>query len=99
RTAPVELLQVDPRVVAPLERGQDKAGAGAVEEGDRRRLVAAGVLVGVEADDGALRDGAVDAPVDAREPGCDLVDRAVDVVDPGLERDRELDQVPPAAAD
>ncbi len=41
----------------------------------------------------------VDAPVDARERRRDLVDGAVQVVDPALERDRELDEVLAAAAD
>ena len=41
----------------------------------------------------------VDPPVDAREAGRDLVDGAVQVVDPALERDRELDEVLAAAAD
>ena len=41
----------------------------------------------------------VDPAVDPREPGRDLVDGAVQVVDPALERDGELDQVLAAAAD
>ena len=67
--AAVELLHVDPRVVAALDRGHDDARAGRVEQRERRRLVAARVLVGVVADDRGVRDRAVDAPVDAGEPG------------------------------
>ena len=70
-----------------------------VEQRERRRLVAAGVLVGVVADDRACSRPIVDPPVDAREPGRDLVDRAVEVVDPPLQRDGELDEVLAAAAD
>ena len=61
--------------------------------------MAAGVLVGVVADDASLRDGRVDAPVDAREPCRDLVHGAVQVVDPPLERDGEVDEVGLAAAE
>ena len=42
---------------------------------------------------------AVDAPVDAGEAGGDLVDRAVEVVDPRLQRDGEVDEVLAAAAE
>ena len=49
--------------------------------------MAARVLVGVVADDRGVRDRLVDAPVDPREPRRDLVDGAVEVVDPGLQRD------------
>ena len=42
---------------------------------------------------------AVDPAVDAGEPGGDLVDRTVEVVDPALQRDGELDEVAPAAAE
>ena len=41
----------------------------------------------------------VDAPVDPREPRRDLVDRAVQVVDPPLQRDGEVDEVALAAAE
>ncbi len=44
-------------------------------------------------------DGAVDAPVDAREPRGHLVHRAVEVVDPALERDGEVDDVRRRAAE
>ena len=70
-----------------------------VEQRERGRLVAAGVLVGVVADDRRVRDRAVDPAVDAREPAGDLVDRAVEVVDPALQRDGELDEILAAAAD
>ena len=70
-----------------------------VEQRERRRLVAARVLVGVVADDRAVRDGPVDAAVDPREPGGDLVDGPVQVVDPALQRDGELDEVLAAAAE
>ena len=82
RAAPVELLDVDPRVVAALDRGHDRAGAVVVEERERRGLVPARALVGVVADDRRVRDRAVDAAVDPREPGGDLVHGAVQVVDP-----------------
>src|SRR5262249_13993244 len=45
--AALELLHVDPRVVPPLDRGHDDAAARPVEQGERRRLVPARVLVGV----------------------------------------------------
>src|SRR5262249_56676887 len=41
----------------------------------------------------------VDAAVDAREAGGDLVDGAVEVVDPRLQRDGEVDEILPAAPD
>src|SRR5207253_880485 len=63
------------------------------------QAVAAGVLVGVVADDRELRDGAVDAPVDAGEPGGDLVHRTVQIVDPALERDGEVDEIGLASAE
>src|SRR6266536_3453543 len=61
--------------------------------------MAAAVRVGVVADDRGLRDAVVDPPVDAREGGADLVHRAVEVVDPALERDGEVDEVGLAAAE
>ena len=42
---------------------------------------------------------AVDPAVDAREARGDLVDRAVEVVDPALQRDGEVDEVLAAAAE
>ena len=42
---------------------------------------------------------AVHAPVDAHEAGRDLVDGAVEVVDPALQRDGEVDQVGLAVAE
>ena len=66
---------------------------------ERRRLVAARVLVGVVADDRGVRDRLVDATVDAREAACDLVDGSVQVVDPSLERHCELDEVLAPATD
>src|SRR6185437_15395849 len=97
--AAVELLHVDAGVVTALDGRDHDAGAAAVEEGERGGLVAAGVLVGVVADDRRVRDDAVDAPVDARQARGDLVDRAVQVVDPALERDGEVEQVLAAAAE
>ncbi len=91
--AALELLHVDARVVAALDRGHHGAGARRVEERERRRLLPAGVLVGVVADDRRVRDRAVDAPVDPRQPRGDLVDGPVEVVDPALQRDREVDDV------
>ena len=61
--------------------------------------MAARVLVGVVAHDRGVRDRLVDAAVDPREAGGDLVDGAVEVVDPPLERDGELDEILAAAAD
>ena len=55
--------------------------------------MAARVLVGIVADDRAVRNGAVDPAVDTRERGRNLVDRLVQVVDPPLKRDRELDEI------
>ena len=60
RAAALELLHVDPRVVAALDRRDDEPGARGVEQRERGRLVAARVLVGVVADDRRVRDGAVD---------------------------------------
>src|SRR5436190_18039952 len=89
----VQFLDVDPRVVAALDRAQDDAAPRGVEERHRRRLVAAAVRVGVVADDRRLGDGVVDAPVDARQRRPDLVDGLVEIVDPPLERDGEVDEV------
>ena len=61
--------------------------------------MAAGVLVGVVADDRRLRDRRVDAPVDASEAGGELVDGAVQLVDAALQRDREVDEIGLAAAE
>ena len=61
--------------------------------------MAARVLVGVVADDRGVRDGAVDAAVDAREARGHLVDRPVQVVDAPLERDGEVDEILAAAAE
>ena len=49
--SPVELLDVDTRVVASLDRRDDRTGARRIEECVGRRLLAARVLVGVVADD------------------------------------------------
>ena len=95
--ARVELLHVDPRVVATLDGGQDDAGARRVEQRDRRRLVAARVLVGVVADDGEPRHGRVDPSLEASERCRDFVERAVEPVDPPLERDGEIDEIAAAA--
>ena len=46
-----------------------------------------------------LRHGAVDASIDPREARRDLVHRPVEVVDPALQRDREVEQVARAAAE
>src|SRR5262245_36130256 len=62
--AAVELLHVDTRVVAALDGAQDDARSPGVEQGDRGRLVPAGVLVRVVADDRRLRDRLVDAPLE-----------------------------------
>src|SRR5205814_10189768 len=91
--AALEFLHVDPRVVAALNGAEDDPAAATVEKRDRRRLVAARPLVGVVADDRDLPQGFVDSPVDAGEPGRDLVDRPVEIVDPGLQRDGEIDEI------
>ena len=64
-----------------------------------RRLVAAHVRQRVVADDRRLRDRAVHAAVDPRQPAGDLVDRAQHVVDARLKRDREVDEILLAAAE
>src|SRR6478672_8885856 len=55
--AAVELLHVDPGVVAALDRRHDHARPGRVEQRERRRLVAARVLVCVIPHDRRVRDG------------------------------------------
>ena len=57
------------------------------------------VLVGVVADDRGVRDSPVDAAVDPGQSGGDLVDRSMEIVDPRLERDRELGEILAAAAE
>src|SRR6266487_2417224 len=69
RLAAVELLHVDPGVVAALDRADDDARATGIEHRERRRLVATCVRVRVVADDRGVRDAAVDSPVDACEHG------------------------------
>ncbi len=64
-----------------------------VEQRDRRRLVAAGVLVGVVADDSDARDHAVDAAVELSDSAREIVELAVCLVDPTLECDGEVDEV------
>ncbi len=61
--------------------------------------MAAGVLVGVVAHDRRLRHRVVDAPVDALERRGQLVDRTMQVVDPRLQRDGEIDEVVLASAE
>ena len=51
------------------------------------------VLVGVVADECGVGQTAVHPPVDARQPGRDLVDDAMEVVDPRLQRDGEVDEI------
>ena len=53
----------------------------------------------VVANHGRIRQRPVDATVDPREAGGDLVDRAMEVVDPALQRDSEVDEVRAAAAE
>ena len=71
----------------------------AVEQRDRRRLVAARVLVGVVADERRPGHGAVDATVDPGQLAGDPVHDPVEVVDPALQRDGEVDEVGGAAAE
>src|SRR5207247_330146 len=52
-----------------------------------------GALVRVVADERGLRDRRVDSPIDTREACRDLVHSPVQVVDPALERDCEVDEV------
>src|SRR5829696_750997 len=99
RLTAVELLHVDACVVSPLDRGDDDTGSRRVEERQRGRLVAAGVLVRVVPHDRRVRERAVDPQVDPRKPRGDLVHGAVEVVDAALERDREVDDVLPAAGE
>ena len=99
RPSAVELLHVDARVVAALDRAHDDAGPRRVQERERRRRLAGLVVVGVVAKDRRLRDAVVDPAVDARERAGDLVDRAVEVVDPRLQRDGEVDEIRLAAAE
>ena len=61
--------------------------------------MAAGVLVRVVADDRDVAHRLVRAAVDSDEPGRDLVHGPVQVVDPALERDGELDEVALAPAE
>src|SRR5258708_198205 len=82
-----------------LNRRDDDAGARRVEHRNGGRLVTARVGERVVAHDRRLRQRAVDAPVDTREAGRDLVDNAVEVVDPRLQRDGEVDEVLLAAAE
>src|ERR687885_1340994 len=89
----VELLHVDPGVIAALDGADDDAAAAAVEKCERGRLVAARAFVGVVADERRLRERLVDSAVDARETGRDLVDGAMQIVAPRLQRDREVDEV------
>ena len=58
-----------------------------------------GSLVGVIAHQRGVRDRAVDAAVDPRERGCDLVHGPVQVVHAGLERDGEIDEIVLPAAE
>src|SRR3990170_1017536 len=93
RASAVEVLDVDARVVAALDRGHYGARARRVEKSERRRLLSTRPLVRVVADDRGVRHRPVDTPVDPREPGRNLVDGAVEIVDTALERDGEVEQV------
>jgi hypothetical protein len=61
--------------------------------------VPARALVCVVADDRCLRNAPVHAAVDPGKARCDLVDRAVEIVDTRLERDGEVDEVGLPAAE
>ena len=61
--------------------------------------MAAGVLVGVVANDRDVRDAAGDAAVDACDSAGELVEIPVEPVDASLQRDREVDEVGAAAAE
>src|SRR5688572_18955457 len=69
RPAAVELLDVDARVVAPLDGSHHEPRARRVEEGERGGLMAARVLVRVVADEGDVRERPVHALVDPSEAG------------------------------
>jgi hypothetical protein len=69
-----------------------------VEQRDRSGLVAAGLLVGVVADDSEPRHGRVEAALEVPERSRNLVERAVQPVHPPLERDGEVDEVTAAAS-
>src|SRR5260370_26401724 len=60
--AALELLDVDARVVPPLDGAQDAPAARRVEQRDRSGLMPTRVLVGVVADDGEPRHRRLDAP-------------------------------------
>ena len=65
RAALVELLDVQACVVPALDRGHDRSGAVVVEEREGRGLVAARTGLRVVADDGGVRQGAVDPAIDS----------------------------------
>src|SRR3989442_14744374 len=85
RAAVVELLDVDPRVIAALDRGHDDTATAGVEQGDRGRLLAAGTLVRVVTHERGLGDRGVDPAIDPGETRRDLVHGPVQVVDPSLQ--------------
>ena len=95
RMAAIELLDVDPGVVAPLDRGQTRCPNGRIEEREGRRLLPADVLVGVEANDRRARERPVHPRVDPDEPCGDLVDRPVQIVDSRLKGNGEVDEIFP----
>ena len=79
--APVDdLLGVEPRLVAVVDRGQHDPGAAVVEQRDRRRLAARHLVVGVVADDRPVGDRAVEAPLGALEPALEARHDVDDVV-------------------
>ena len=67
----VEFLDVDPGVIAALDRRQDDAAAAGVEQSDRGRLLAARARVGVVAYERGLGDRGVDPAIDPGKAGRD----------------------------
>src|SRR5436190_1295667 len=67
RLAPLQVLHVDARVVAPLYRRVVSARPRRVPQRTRCPYATLFRSVGVVADDRDVRDGVVDAPVDARK--------------------------------
>src|SRR3954454_13607306 len=71
-------LEVDARLVAMHDRGEDHAAAVAVEQGERARLLARELVVGVVADQAVMGDAPVEPLVHAGERGLEAGHRVVD---------------------
>ena len=97
--AAVELLHVDPRVVAALDCADDDAGAVGIEKRHGRGLAPAGALVRVVAHDGRAAKRRVGPPIDPRDGRRHLVHGAVQVVDARLQGHGEVGEVSLRAAE